>query len=110
MSASLTCLLCTLEHCSFCWGLHIPTAAWTIFCTPKVCKQVRVAGRHQRELAALRGELAKAVKGQPSSTEDAPSRAATEGDNNAAGDTSTVDEMVGGPSHMLLIALLLPHM
>ena len=71
---------------------------------------MRVAGRHQQELAALRVELAKAVTGQPSSTEDARSRAAAEGDTSAAGNTSTVDEVVGGPSHMLSIALLLAHM
>ena len=95
-------------HLSFCWS----ACAYCCLdnnCTPKICKKVRVAGRHQRELAALRVELAKAVQGQPSSTEDAPSRAAAEGDTSAAGDTSTVNEMVGGPSHMLLIALLLAH-
>ena len=70
-------------------------------------RRIRVAGRHQRELAALREELDKAVKGQSSSAEDALTSTAAKGDTDASGDTSTVDEEVGPLTHAINAVLLL---
>lgn len=66
-------------------------------CKIKSCNWSRVAGRHAKELATLRGKLEEAVTGQGEGAkglEVAPSSFA------AAGDTNAVEEEVGRHSYM----------